>query len=1839
MRAMLLSVARHPQHAAKAASARMQQYSASIYYARCGTVRTMRRITIEVDDQITKPLNLANSAVLRAVEEEEEMKCERTAVRPCSRPSRSRQRYEHQQPHTPLHQQQLEQIKTQYLSHQHDITIDRDTVLKINRLTTRKNLHKRDHSWPPPTVESKENYADLTTTKTTNGTDGTEGTTGAAKYKARSSSNDNVVYFDDSVCKRHGIDELRAKFNSPTRIIEPTAKEVQQHRKMAKLKQERKEIQTKAHTEHLQKNVTNKSMLVNTHRSEKLTNVSNNKDNTSLTKMAETRKDAVELPTKAQTDIFSEEQKGKEARDDAVIIEVVDDVGNVTDAAYTNGNTPTIRGFSAPETKAADEYIGLVEPKRKYYEQLAKDTKKWHSYDNIANKLELSQTAEKIASSKAMQKHHNRQSYSLERGRAKMRRQQLPPLKPRTSSGGVGATDNLVSLTASCCNLSKSPKLQRRSIKLATEIKICYDDDAEKVASKNNKSATIISKNKPLPESIKSQQSNLITTAADLEHIPLPPTPLEKNKNLCDIEPVHDNEQTLSNHPRISERYLQQQQQQNNHMLQYNKNVNLAQKHMPQTHIIPVTLERYQERQHAEKYDISENIYDNVKKISSDFKQQKEAALNTLSAQQIYDDACIYLRSIDLQENTVAYIPAAITIVPSPTEEVLEHWTEAKNLRANIQKADHIQPLPPVTITPPTTPPPPPPPPVPPPPPTRATNENLIQMATKDASTTQHNKQEVMLQVGNPTENDNISSDLTEIPTYTIHLPAAHSSGGTQHQDSVTKLKSNPNSTQSTTQALNLKTPLGHVNNAAKTTTTKARATTIPNTNKSLTNPSNAEQQMRRQGIYYTDGEDVYGPFKSTELYDSNTQMHAISHRNQKPKKMQSLGSENVGTVNVAIATADDSGTDADADAEIKNEIDAIKCKRDRKLGQTRVGVGIQGRNLDQQATENKIEIALLEAKYGQIQQSITEHLKQIDTYMANAKMALNRTLLSEQEAIPYIAWHDVVGAKSKEPPNAMAAIQTREVETPLQFVLKQMHCHQAKAAKPNEHNGEECSNVKTAEELNDTTIHAQEVEVIKPVENMPIVEEALHDLANIAESILACEHKLRKQAATIENSNLSAILNKDSEAVQYKIPINRHLTAEIDEEKATDLKLTTSLLTSIPVTTTTSGIKMENGYKGINKQNQNSNSSADISSQALTSKQHLEHVADVVASYEQLSATDNTTESTPEHAKLFQINIDANIGSQTPTPTTSATTTSSKTLPRAMQHAAQVVEQQQVIDTNQVKGNHTLAVTTLAANLNQQQVEHQLQSATNNEKDVAILPRQLSCTSSTTSSDTNESKMPTIKLKEINKKEIFKQQEKNIRERANMVNASVYDNDITVSTTTGTNNNARKFKATLSDQCPAHQKSTAKATDNYDTYKATYEIKQTPYTSRQFSLEQEHALPKKVSDTLKTEVQIAHETVSKGMRVANCQVQKVQKTESVKSSKVTQEPQLVEHYEQCFEGEVLESARAATPNLSFRKYPAPLIEPNVPPRAASPFGLNALEATRSRTRTPSPIPPFSLEAKYTYVPQVEGHNIGLLVHTAMPPMSSTKEPQTSKREHCSTRSSQSLASTCAGSTLLTGVAADNDYTNVDADIDVGVDGDDDGNVEGGGDGDDDSDGDYNVATDVAVNVDDFVELQRINAIVATDKGKYNTKQTTSNAATALTSTLSYSQSTAPTTNSIRASNLKSIKEATDDNRSYKQPPTYEFIIQQQQQHYRQSPQKNLLSTTNVTADSSNVGAHKSVKGFEVTPNTTTPMQEQQQQQRHQYCTTSSESTIINRTFDNVSPRPYITIEGMIYVL
>ncbi|TMW51718.1 hypothetical protein DOY81_003210 [Sarcophaga bullata] len=52
-----------------------------------------------------------------------------------------------------------------------------------------------------------------------------------------------------------------------------------------------------------------------------------------------------------------------------------------------------------------------------------------------------------------------------------------------------------------------------------------------------------------------------------------------------------------------------------------------------------------------------------------------------------YDDSCIFLRSIDLQDNTVAYIPAAITIVPSPTEEIMQHWMESNNLKANIKDA------------------------------------------------------------------------------------------------------------------------------------------------------------------------------------------------------------------------------------------------------------------------------------------------------------------------------------------------------------------------------------------------------------------------------------------------------------------------------------------------------------------------------------------------------------------------------------------------------------------------------------------------------------------------------------------------------------------------------------------------------------------------------------------------------------------------------------------------------------------------------------------------------------------------------------------------------------------------------------------------------------------------------------------------------------------------------------------------------------------------------------------------------------------------------------------------
>ncbi|XP_017080573.1 titin isoform X7 [Drosophila eugracilis] len=313
---------------------------------------------IEVDDQITKPLNLANSAVLRAVEEEEQQA--KSDFYPTERQSRRRQRGEVEALHHTLHQQLLDQIKTDYLSHQQDITIDRDTVLKINRLANKRHMLKRDHSWPP-------------------------------------AEQDMVLNPDQShqiACNpSHSIEALREKFQSPTMIVEPTAKEVREQRKREGGSKERSKTPQR--------------------------------------------------------------------------------VSGERDMAEVFHQTPISKGFSAPETKAADVDLGLVAPRCEYYEQLA-------------HKRPTTPTLPTPVT--PYRPRYKRQAYSLDRGRCRKRTvgaPELPPPKPRTSK----------------------PKVQRRCIKMATEVKISYGHDGDSEDEPNS------------------------GQDVDLETLPLPPTPAAANLN------------------------------------------------------------------------------------------------------------------------------------------------------------------------------------------------------------------------------------------------------------------------------------------------------------------------------------------------------------------------------------------------------------------------------------------------------------------------------------------------------------------------------------------------------------------------------------------------------------------------------------------------------------------------------------------------------------------------------------------------------------------------------------------------------------------------------------------------------------------------------------------------------------------------------------------------------------------------------------------------------------------------------------------------------------------------------------------------------------------------------------------------------------------------------------------------------------------------------------------------------------------------------------------------------------------------------------------------------------
>ncbi|KAH8242427.1 hypothetical protein KR032_006425 [Drosophila birchii] len=316
---------------------------------------------IEVDEQITKPLNLANSAVLRAVEEEEQQaKCD---FFPAERQSRQRHRGEGDAAalHHALHQQLLDQIKTDFLSHQQDITIDRDTVLKINRLATKRHLLKRDHSWPPTEQDV-------------------------------SSNPDQSHITSSPAYPSHSIEALREKFQHPTMIIEPTAKQVREQRQR--------------------------------------------------------------------------EGRSKERSKTPQIVSG----GERELAEIFPPSTPVSKGFSAPETKAADVDLGLVAPRCEYYEQLAQ---------------KRPTTPVLLTPATPYRPRPKRQAYSLDRGRSRKRAvgpaPELPPPKPRNAK----------------------PKVQRRCIKLATEVKISYGHEGD-----SEEEAAIAAGHE-----------------VDLEAVPLPPIP------------------------------------------------------------------------------------------------------------------------------------------------------------------------------------------------------------------------------------------------------------------------------------------------------------------------------------------------------------------------------------------------------------------------------------------------------------------------------------------------------------------------------------------------------------------------------------------------------------------------------------------------------------------------------------------------------------------------------------------------------------------------------------------------------------------------------------------------------------------------------------------------------------------------------------------------------------------------------------------------------------------------------------------------------------------------------------------------------------------------------------------------------------------------------------------------------------------------------------------------------------------------------------------------------------------------------------------------------------------
>lgn len=1058
--------------------------------------------------------------------------------------------------HTPVHQQQLEQIKTQYLCHQRDITIDRDTVLKINRLATRKNLHKRDHSWPPPCSDydiggegiASSSGADeevgRVTQSLTHSRNSSRERHGQQRrheqqlkqqHQSKSNCNNNALHFAENVCKRHGIDAIREKFNSPTRIIEPTPTELRQRNKMEQLQ---------FRTQKLQKNVTNKSAHVTdssreTHTNissdgdvgkalQTLTNVHNNTANTS----------SVNAPNVAETTSWPAAMKIDERRAELTNI--------ATTGSYDDSddyNTPMVRGFSAPETKAADENIGLVEPRRYYFEQLSRHIegppKKWRSYDSIVAATSDQQQITKESVATALI-NNTRQSQSLDRGggQQQRRREQLPPLKPRSTGGGasggsspgaritpVNTTSEFnvtalksesrtfgdgrigmaktTSLTSHPSRSSEgiSPRVQRRAIKLATEIKICYDDSGadesfdSTTAYLDDKGSTAFSNKrqsqteatktaklqrsdgKKLPaEPVRSQSVN------DLEHMPLPPPPKVRNASSTSA-----NYMAFSNSERLGSEHsivvhsteepsnqTQKQEQQTKH------------RRCNSEKIIPIELEKHLAVEHPEQ-----------------LKEAPRRDLNTISADQLYDDACIYLRSIDLNDRTVAYIPAAITIVPSPPEEMLQHVAAGghpqtlktgivtrrrREQPSEISKSDRAPEMSPPSLT------------------NRISSQTFATIPRTHidkSSVADSSKQSIVSETINRKSNHKLrwngSYKMNLSPTEqneahfkeTTHAGAAQlSTYNTADRKLVT---TRPKQPQKAMEKANVKEVAKSEIQAAAGQQDQQRIR--PN---------------RPHGIYYTDGEYLYGPFD--EMPDT-LETH-IKPKVEVPPEEASRS---------AAATSDNKRNCADGNEwhinreatkaqhkqqqqnmEYHNTINMQHARMPRTTtvkptngGQSRntevmeaSGVELQGKNV--------AEIAALETKYGRFQQSIAEHLRQIDTYMENAKAALNRSLPHSQQA------YEQEGGKI---PPLRAESPLRQLNASRQVASQSQLLDQqgVKAAFPPEnplqtiaHQCLQHPPFHIASVTDDNLLEMEALTLPVLLENMPVVEQALQDLASI---------------------------------------------------------------------------------------------------------------------------------------------------------------------------------------------------------------------------------------------------------------------------------------------------------------------------------------------------------------------------------------------------------------------------------------------------------------------------------------------------------------------------------------------------------------------------------------------------------------------------------------------------------------------------------------------------------------------------------------------------------------------